>query len=133
MVAAALAASLGAPEWTVHLEDFSVSVKLLHQHFIRIAGLAENAATAGAVVQGVKDLRPPNEIFELRLGLATEALLQPPTSSLAHLQLLTTRHVSLQGIRATPFHLVGLHVAVLGFLLSVCDDGQGSMNCDREP
>mmetsp|Transcript_50872 Transcript_50872/g.122645 ORF Transcript_50872/g.122645 Transcript_50872/m.122645 type:complete len:80 (+) Transcript_50872:921-1160(+) len=60
-------------------------------------------------LEGMEDLVATDEVLELSLGLTSENLLETSTTRLAHLQLRTGVHVTLQGIGATVVHLIGLH------------------------
>jgi len=106
--AATLARSNGASEGTVHSDDLSLRVELLDSHLVRMAWRKTETAAKAGFLERVEDLSVTHKVLEFGFGLASQNLLEPSSSSLAHLKLVKASHVRLQGFRAT-FHLVGLH------------------------
>jgi hypothetical protein len=76
LAAAALAAARTKAEGTIHRDDFRLRVQFLDRHGVGVAWLAKATATKVGVLQRMKDLGATNEILELRLGFASQNLLE---------------------------------------------------------
>mmetsp|Transcript_20680 Transcript_20680/g.57468 ORF Transcript_20680/g.57468 Transcript_20680/m.57468 type:complete len:280 (-) Transcript_20680:92-931(-) len=117
LVAAALTSAWHAAHWTIDGDELGVGVELLHGHLVRMHWRAAEAATAAGLLDGMEDLVVAHEVLELSQGLATEQFLAPSTTSLADVELLAPCHVGLEGIAAAVFHLVGLHLECVWFVV----------------
>jgi hypothetical protein len=112
LVAAALAKASRAAARALHREKLSIRIELLDLRGERIDGLAEDAAAAVGIIQGLSDLIVSDEVLELSTGLAAEALLQPTSSGLADAHTRSATQVGLEGV-GSAVHLLLLH----GFFL----------------
>jgi hypothetical protein len=112
LVAAALAKASRAAARALHREKLSIRIELLDLCGEGIDGLAEDAAAAVGIIQGLSDLIVSNEVLELGTSFAAEALLQPSSSGLANAHTCCATQVGLEGV-GSAVHLLLLHGILL--------------------
>jgi len=98
LVAAALATRNSASQWTIHRNQFGVSVGFLDHHLEGMDEIAEDPAAKVSVFERSSDMIITDEVLEFGLGFATQEFLQATTSSLTDFHFVGVLDVTLQGV-----------------------------------